>query len=239
MFYRKSRASLCKGGSASIALLTAIAFATFSCAGPMVYRGKPITKVKPSAASVVVALTGTKARPPLLDRALLAELRAIGLSPRVVAADSVPAGGLPAPGYSLSYSVESWSVRTDDLPNSIIVIYSLSILIIPLAFAGLVRKKSRHLLAFEVSLRSLAGVPVVIEATEEGGVARYDLSEVPPIHRVRYTIEMESAVNWAYDEMGNDSGRVGLDEEIADEMAIRMINASMDGVQQAIGQTGS
>jgi len=215
-------------------LSTALVFTAAACAGPVVYDRQAVQRAQTMDVNAVVAPKADRYLARLLERALVRQFRQSGVAAAAIGADSIGGGGVPSPGHHVAFTVDQWRTRSDDTPGGAIAIYALGIFIVPFFFTGLVRKKTHHDMDYRVAVRSLEGAPIVLEETDEGAMPRYDVARVPPHFRGRYSVEMESAVNWFRSEVGNNRGRAQHEEDVTEQMATRMVNASLDDVAQAV-----
>jgi hypothetical protein len=189
-----------------------------------------------AAGTVVVELTTDSPvfSIPDLDQALADGLADSGVANDVLERRTLGTMGAPQPAYLVTFALRRYHAMTSSAPPGGIAVLSLSWLIVPVAFVGLVRQHTEHMVEFDVEVRDLRGAQLVLRAEQTGAVPDYDVSMIPPILRRSFRVEMRSARNWIRAESSHDRGYHSQTRAVATELATRMVNESLGTFTQAI-----
>jgi hypothetical protein len=220
------------GLTAALALLLA---SLAGCASASIPDRVPLAPTSGLGATIVVASNDTQVAFLPLDEAIDGVLSGHGVESVTLA----NAGGARTaqPPVLVTFQVKNYDVSGDYTPGGAVALYVTgAIFLIPLAFLGLVDMDTLHEIDFEVLVRDLRAAPrvAVASATEDAALLRYDTRGLVPVFRRRYRTQMESSRGWVKKQMGLDSELPEHRQEVASQLATRMLNLALPDVRRAI-----
>lgn len=217
-----------------VALAVLAALGSTGCAGPIIYDQAALKPAPARTAKNLVVTESDNAYLPDLQQALAYELSQSGLGNMVFDGSALGAQGAPKPAYLITFRVKSYRTDWDETPpGAIAVIATGCVFIVPFAFIGMVRQNTTHELQFDVEIRDVSQVPLVVERRPEGATLRYDVSNVLPLFRRSYYVQMKSGMRWTAEELGNADDQA-QEHRIIQQLAIRMLNTSLPDIATAL-----
>lgn len=212
------------------ALLALVAFVS-ACTGPLVYAPTTPRPAPSSFAGALVVETDYETsglRIPELEAALIRALDASRTADMVFDGRRLDAAAAQGPAFHVGFRITNYRISEANPPPGAIAVIALgSLLIVPFAFVGVPRIKTEYWIDYEVTVRSLQGVPLTVVVDANGGQPHFDVSAVPPSFRRSYRVQVYAARNWLHSEMGNGTEAQRHWYEITDQMGIRMVNEAL------------